>query len=113
MSKLDEKIELYTKNSNELGLGLSDELIAKVTASMGPVIYNDDSETVACSSSDELETIMDNFLKKKLALTNSDDELKSAIKGVCEAMGSSNRNKYRALFYTLLVKKFVKESLYA
>jgi hypothetical protein len=37
----------------------------------------------------------------------------AAIKKVCEAMGSSNRHKYRALFYALLTKEFGKESVYA
>jgi len=43
----------------------------------------------------------------------SDPELDKAIQKVCEAMGSSNRTKYRALFYALLVKAFSKESVYA
>jgi hypothetical protein len=52
-------------------------------------------------------------LKKKLGLSASDEELDAAIKEVCEKMGSSNRNKYRALFYALLAVKFGKESVYA
>jgi len=113
MSKRDEKIEQYTTASKELKLGLSDDLITKVTVGLGPSIYKKDSETVSCSDSSELNTVKKNFLQKKLGLTNDDAELDTAIKKVCEAMGSSNRNKYRALFYALLAKEFSKESVYA
>ncbi len=112
MSKLDEKIEQYTKAAKDLGLGLDDAFIAKVTKGLGPSIHNKDAETVSCSDSSELETVKKNFLIKKLGLEDS-DALDTAIKKVCEAMGTSNRNKYRALFYALLAKEFGKESVYA
>jgi len=113
MSKLDEKVEHYTATAKELKLGLSDDLITKVTVGLGPSIYKKDAETVSCSDSSELETVRKNFLQKKLGLTESDAELDAAIKKTCEAMGSSNKHKYRALFYALLAKEFGKESVYA
>lgn len=113
MSKLTEKIEQYTEASKKLRLGLSEDLIEKVTKGLGPSIYNKDAESVSCSSKDELARVRDNFLKKKLGLKESDEKLDAAIKEVCEKLGSSNRNKYRALFYALLTKKFDKESVYA
>ena len=112
MSKLDEKVEQYTAAAKDLGLGLDEALIAAVTKGLGPSIYNKDAETVSCSDNSELETVKKNFLINKLGLSDS-AELDAAIKKVCEAMGSSNRNKYRALFYALLTKEFGKESLYA
>jgi hypothetical protein len=113
MSKKVEKIALYSASAKELKLDLSDDLIIKVTTGLGPSIYKKDAETVSCSDSSELDTVKKNFLQKKLGLTASDAELDAAIKKVCEAMGSSNRNKYRALFYALLAKEFGKESVYA
>jgi len=112
MSKLDEKIELYTKSATDLNLGLDDEFIAAVTKGLGPSIYNKDAQTVSCGDNSELETVKKNFLIKKLGLENS-DKLDDAIKAVCQKMGTSNRNKYRALFYALLAKEFGKESIYA
>jgi hypothetical protein len=112
MSKLDDKIELYTKSANDLNLGLDSNFIAAVTKGLGPSIYNKDAESVSCSDSSELETVKKNFLIKKLGLEDS-DKLDDAIKAVCKKMGSSNRNKYRALFYALLAKEFGKESIYA
>ena len=112
MSKRDEKVELYLKSSNDIGLGLDREFIKKVAIGLGPSIYKKDAETVSCSDPSELERIRKNFLQKKLGLTQADDELDAAIKEVCQQMGSSNKSKYRALFYALLAKKFNKESIY-
>jgi len=112
MSKLEEKITQYTESAKTLGLGLDDDFIAKVTGSLGPSIYNKDAETVSCSDKSELETVKKNFLQKKLGL-NDTPALDEAIHKVCQTMGSSNRNKYRALFYALLAKEFGKEDIYA
>jgi len=113
MSKKVEKIALYSASAKKLNLGLSDDLIIKVTTSLGPSIYKKDAEIVSCSDNSELNTVKNNFLQQKLGLTNSDAELDAAIKKVCEAMGSSNTHKYRVLFYALLTKEFNKESVYA
>lgn len=113
MSKLDEKVEHYIASSKELGLGLSNDLIGKVTVGLGPSIYKKDAETVSCSDNTELDTVKKNFLQKKLGVDADEATLDAAIKGVCEAMGTSNRHKYRALFYALLAKEFGKESVYA
>ena len=113
MSKRDEKIALYTEANVKLGLGLDDDFIVKVTVGLGPSIYNKDAECIACSDSSELDTVRKNFLQKKLGLTDSDEELNAAITKVCQTMGSSNRTKYRALFYALLAKAYGKESVYA
>jgi len=113
MSKLDEKVEHYIAASKELGLNLSEDLISKVTAGLGPSIYKQDAETVSCSDSTELDTVKKNFLENKLGLAPDDAKFDAAIQKVCETMGTSNRHKYRALFYALLVKEFGKESIYA
>jgi len=113
MSKLDEKVEHYIVVSKELGLNLSNDLISKVTAGLVPSIYKQDAETVSCSDSSELDTVKKNFLENKLGLSADDAIFDAAIKKACETMGISNRHKYRALFYALLVKEFGKESVYA
>jgi hypothetical protein len=50
-------------------------------------------------------------LIKKLGLADT-PALDAAIDEVLEKMGSSNRNKQRAVVYALLVKKFGKESMF-
>ncbi len=111
MSKLDELISTYQSDNESLGLGLDSELVAAVAKGLGPSIYNDDSSRVSCSDQTEMDRVKTNFLIGKLGLTDG-PELDAALKEVCEAMGSSNRNKYRTLFYASLVKKFGKESVY-
>jgi hypothetical protein len=112
MGKRDEIIEAMIAEAKRLNLGLEDEFIAKVTKGLGPVIYNKGTANVACSKKDELETVKNNFLKKKLGLTNDDKELDEAIKEVCEKLGKSNKNKFRVHFYALLAVKFGKEDIY-
>jgi len=113
MGKREEKIETMIAEAKKLGLVISDELMSKVAIGLGPVLYNKNADTVACGQVTELETVKENFLKKKLGLTLSDEELNIAIKEVCQALGTSNRNKKRVHFYALLVMKFDKESIYA
>ena len=113
MSKLDDKIEQYVKNAKDLNLGLKEDLIGKVAKGLGPSIYNKDAETVSCSDKSELGTVKKNFLVKKLGLADDDAAFDKAIKNVCDKMGTSNRNKYRTLFYALLAQEFKKESVYA
>ncbi len=111
MSKLDDLISTYTSDNDSLGLGLDASLISAVAKGLGPSIYNEDSSRVSCSDQTEMDRVKNNFLINKLGLKDG-PELDAAIQEVCEALGSSNRNKYRTLFYALLVKKFGKEAVY-
>ena len=111
MSKLQEKIEFYSQEANKLGVKLDADLFGKVTKGLGPSIYRKDAEVVSCSQADELTTVKKNFLIKKLGLTE-DEKLDEAIAEVCEELGKSNKNKYRSLFYYLLVVKFDKAAIY-
>ena len=112
MSKRDEKIAAMIAEAKKLNLSISDDLISKVAIGLGPVLYNKDTETVACGQATELDTVKKNFLKKKLGLSNDDSEFDAAIKEVCEQLGTSNRSKYRVHFYALLAMKFNKTDIY-
>ena len=87
------------------------ELLAAVTKGLGPSIYKVDAETVSGSDAKELATVKNNFSIKKLGLTDS-KELDEGIEEVMERIGKSERKKYRAVVYYLLVKKFDKEYVY-
>lgn len=111
MSKFDEKIALYSAEFKKLGISFDAALFEKVTKGLGPSIYKSDAEKVSCSQQSELDTMKQNFLIKKLGLADG-PKLDAALKAVCEKMGQSNRNKYRAMFYYLLVKELGAESKY-
>jgi len=112
MSKRDELIATYASElKSKCGVNADMDLLTKVTIGCGPSIYNKDSSTVSCTDDNELATVKNNYLIKKLGLKDG-PELDAAIKKVCEKLGSSNRNKYRAMFYYLLCKEFGKESMY-
>lgn len=111
MSKLAELVTLFQDDNSSLNLGLDNALIEAVAKGLGPSIYNADSSKVSCSDQTEMDRVKTNFLIGKLGLADG-PELDAAIKEACDAMGSSNRNKHRTLFYALLVKKFGKESVY-
>lgn len=111
MSKLQEKIDLYTSEAEKLGIAIDADLFKLVAKGLGPSIYKEDAELVSSSNKAELETIKKNFLIKKLGQEDS-EKLDEAIQKVVDTLGSSNRRKYRALFYYLLVKEFGAESVY-
>lgn len=112
MSKFQECLDTYDKEFNKLGLKYDAKLLAKVAKACGPSIYNKDSSKVAASDAKELERIKKNFLIKKLELKDT-PKLDEGIQAVIEQIGKSNRNKYRAMFYYLLVKKFRKSGVFA
>jgi hypothetical protein len=112
MNKRDELIALYASElKSKCGVNADMSLLSKVTIGCGPSIYNKDSSTVSCSDDNELATVKNNYLIKKLGLKDG-THIDDAIKKVCEKLGSSNRNKYRAMFYYLLCVEFGKESVY-
>jgi len=111
MSKFDEKIALYQSEMTKLGLSFEANLLTAVTRGLGPSIYKKDAETVSGSDEKELATVKNNFLIKKLGLSDG-PKLDAAIASVIEKIGKSNRNKYRAMVYYLLVKELGQESKY-
>lgn len=112
MGRRDELIEKYADDlKNKCGIEPDMDLLRKVTIGCGPSIYNPDAATVAATQEHELETVRKNFLVKKLGLQDS-PELMDAINSVIETYGRSERNKYRAVIYYMLTKKFGKESVY-
>lgn len=113
MGKRDELIAMYANDlRTKCGMEPDMALLTKVTIGCGPAIYDADASTVAGSQPGELETVKKNFLMKKLGLADS-PALMDAINSVIETYGRSERNKYRAVVYYMLVKHFGKEGVYA
>jgi hypothetical protein len=113
MGKRDELIAKYAEDlKTKCKMTPDMALLTKVTIGCGPAIYDNDAQTVAASDKDELERIKANFLIKKLGLKDS-PALMEGIHAAVETYGKSERNKYRAVFYYMLVKHFGREAAYA
>lgn len=112
MGKRDELIAKYAEDLKSKCKMVPDmALLTKVAVGCGPAIYDNDASTVAASQTAELETIKKNFLMKKLGLADS-PALTAGINAVIDIYGRSERNKYRAVVYYMLVKQFAKEAAY-
>jgi Protein of unknown function (DUF2853) len=112
MGKRDELIEKYASDlQNKCDMKPDMDLLRKITIGCGPSIYRADASTIASSSKSELETVKKSFLIGKLGLKDT-PKLDEAIGDVIEIYGRSNRNKYRAVIYYMLTKRFRKSSVY-
>ena len=111
-SRRDDLIAQYaTDIRDKFGTDPDMDLLTKVTIGLGPAIYNMDASKVSGSDDSELATVKNNFLIKKLGLSDNPG-LMEAIKGVVNTYGISERNKHRAVVYYMLAKHFNKESVY-
>ena len=111
MSKFDESILSYkTFMSDKLGdTDVNEALLIQIAKELGVAIYDADAAIVACSDKGELSRVKQYFLLGRLGLSDT-HALDEAIKSVCKTMGTSNRKKFRVVFYYLLVKHFNAES---
>ena len=112
MGKRDDLIAKYAEDlKTKCNMTPDMALLTKVTIGCGPSIYDNDAQTVAASDKAELERIEQNFLVRKLGLKPG-PALMEGINAAIDTYGKSERNKYRAVFYYLLVKHFGKEAAY-
>ncbi|MBK9696779.1 MAG: DUF2853 family protein [Propionibacteriaceae bacterium] len=84
-----------------------DAVIASMVKTYQLVLSRQDSALVSFGDPEELATVRENFLKKKLGLTLSDEELDAAITEVGKQMKDGTRNTRIAVYY-LLADKFGK-----
>lgn len=112
MATFVETVKVFEAEMDKQGIAYDQDLFHAVTKSIGPSIYSNDASRVSCSQKSELETVKNSFLIKKLGLADG-PQLDEAIAEVCEQLGKSSRDKYRACFYYLLTKKFGKEDVFA
>lgn len=112
MSKRDDLIAKYAADlKDKCKVKVDMDLLTKVTIGCGPSIYRADASVVAASDKTEIERVKKNFLIKKLGLAD-DKKLDDAIDKAIDKYGRSNRNKYRAVIYYLLVVHFKKQAVY-
>ena len=113
MTKFQEAIETYQSfMTDKLNMAeVNQQTLVALAEMLGPNIFDADASLVACSDKAELSRVKELFLIKELGLTEK-PELDKAIKAVCSEMGSSNRKKYRVVFYYLLLQQVGMENRY-
>ncbi len=113
MKKIEEAVNTYYDYMTEkLDLKVAKSLLLAVAEGLGEgVIFHPDASLVACSDKAERERVKKDFLTGTLKLTDS-AAMDKAIESVCAQMGSSNRKKYRVVFYYLLLEKLDKKDYF-
>ena len=101
MAKRDELMTKYAADLKRIGVEPDMDLLTRAVKACGPSIYNADAETVAASSPDEVNRVKQNFLMKRLGMTDQ-AAVDAAMDKALDKIGRSNRNKYRAVMYYLL-----------
>ena len=102
----------YLAEVKRYAASADEKAVSGIVKHLGIALKSADASLVSCSSKDELARVRESWLKKKLALTDSDADLDKAIKAVCETM-KADRNKQRVTFYYLLAQKYGKVSALA
>jgi hypothetical protein len=88
-----------------------DKAIAGIVKYCGIALQGRDSSLVSFGDEEEVARVRNNFLKKKLALTQPDAELDAALKAVSEKM-KADRTKNRVTVYYLLADHFGKLGMF-
>ncbi|MGO9547431.1 MAG: DUF2853 family protein [Rhodomicrobium sp.] len=93
-------IAKYTSPVNE-------EAVSAIVSHLGIALRNRDSTFVASTDPEELKTVRESWLKRKLELPGSDADLDGAIHTVMQRM-KADRMKERVTVYYLLAEHFKK-----
>jgi hypothetical protein len=98
-------VKKYVPNADE-------KAIDGIVRYCGIALQKRDSSLVSFTDKEEVGRVRNNFLKKKLALTNSDAELDKAIMLVGDKM-KDDRTRNRVTVYYLLADHFGKLSTFS
>ncbi len=102
-----EMVEKYTAQLETLGVKVDADVLDWATDRVGPANYNRDAQTVAASDPEEVKRVYTNFVADELEETDEEKGM-AAIADVLEQMKECGSNKYRAVVYYLLSKKYGK-----
>ena len=97
----------YLADLQKYDTAVDETAVAGIVKHLGIALRNRDSSLVSCSEKSERDRVRDSWLKKKLGLTEPDQELDSAVQDVCKQMSGDN-TKERVTFYYLLAAKYGK-----
>jgi len=94
----------YADDIKRYQSNVDEKAIAAIVKHLGIALKSADASLVSCSSKDELATVRESWLKKKLGLADDDAKLDAIIADVCNTMKAETR-KSRVTFYYLIAEK--------
>jgi hypothetical protein len=101
----------YVADVKKYAETVDEACVAGIVKHCGIALQSKDASLVACADKSERDRVRDSFLKKKLAMDLSEDDLDQAVLDVCEKMKDTNQ-KSRVTFYYLLAEKYGKKALF-
>jgi Protein of unknown function (DUF2853) len=101
----------YAANVKKYSSTVDTTAVNGIARHLGIALRSKDSALVAASDPEELKRVRDDFMKKKLGLTEPDAELDAALKNVITRMAAEH-DKSRVTVYYLLAEKFGKLGLF-
>ncbi len=96
----------YEENIKRYASGYNQKAAEKIVGHLGIALRNRDSSLVSCSDKGELDRIREKWLRGKLGLAQSSNDLDAAMQAICEKMKGEGSNKSRVTFYYLLAEHF-------
>jgi hypothetical protein len=97
-------VKKYASNTDETA-------VSGIVKYLGIALRNRDSALVSGTDPKEVERVRDNFLKKKLGLTETDDKLDASIQSVLGKL-KADRTKSRVTVYYLLAEQHRKLDMF-
>jgi hypothetical protein len=102
-----ENMEKYVSGIKKYTGSVDEHAVESIVKHLGIALRKRDASFVASTDPQELKRVRESWLKKKLALAESDEELDKAIHAVVEKM-KADRMKERVTVYYLLAEHFNK-----
>ena len=99
--------EKYIAGVKKYASNVNEGAVAGIVQHLGIALRNKDASLVAATDPDELKRVRESWLKKKLALTESDEELDKSIQAVMTKM-KADHAKGRVTVYYLLAEQYGK-----
>ena len=104
-----ELIDKYKKELSKIKVKVDDVLLKAVVKSLGPAVYREDASMISAADADELERVKQNFMVRRLGLTDS-PKLEVMLNKAIDQMGRSKTNKHRAVLYYIITRDSKREA---
>jgi uncharacterized protein YqkB len=101
----------YLADVKKWATNVDEVAVSGIVKYLGIALRNKDSSLVSGTDPVEIKRVVDNFLKKKLGLTESDDKLTAAVKSVTDKM-KADKTKERVTVYYLLAEHYKKLAMF-